>query len=401
MADRFASRSSPENFSDISEPTLGEFQERSIINFTHGYASPAHLPSEKLLSVSEEVLLENGNRALQYGPGMGLKQLREPLLGYLGDHYGIEAGMENLMITTGAKQGLDLMCKAMIEPGDTVAVTSPTYGTGIKILRSHEVDFLELPVDREGMVVSELEATLAELADDDLPKFIYDVPEFHNPTGVTMSLERRKRLLEVANEYGVTIVEDAPYRALRFEGESVPPIAALDDGDTVVFLGTYSKLICPGLRVGWMVADEGVLDRLLPLKPDGGTNPLSQQYIRTLHEDGYVETRAEEYASFLGDQRDQMVRCIEEHLPRAEIYFVPRGGYYMWLELPEHVDAEELYEIGKEVGVLFLPGSLFSPSETHRNYIRLSWAYEDPEQTETGIERLSETIDVYEDRNGN
>lgn len=399
MVDRFARRSSPDNFSDISEPTLGEFQEQSIINFTHGYASPDHLPADALAEISDDVILGHRNRALQYGPAAGLDHLREPLIEYLDEHYEIETTLDNLMITTGAKQGLDLICKAMIEPGDTVAVTSPTYGTGFKILQSHEAGILEVPVDENGMVVSELEASLAALeeAGEDLPKFIYDVPEFHNPTGVTMSMERRERLVELAEKYDMLLVEDAPYRALRFEGESVPPIKSLDEEGNVVFLGTYSKLICPGLRVGWMIADEEIIDRVLPLKPDGGTNPLSQVYISRLHENGYLEERAVEYAEVLGDQRDVMVEAIREHLPRADIWNVPEGGYYIWLELPEHVDTEVMYEIGKDVGVLFLPGNLFSPGETHKNFLRLAWAYEDPEQTIEGIKRMAEVIDAYEE----
>ena len=401
MVDRFARRSSPDNFPDISEPTLGEYQERSIINFTHGYASPDHLPADALAAVSDEVFGEHSSRALQYGPAAGLDHLREPLVAYLEEHYEIDTTLDNLMITTGAKQGLDLVCKAMIEPGDRVALTSPTYGTGLRILRSHEVEFLDVPVDEDGMVVSELEAAFEELAaaGEDLPKFVYDVPEFHNPTGVTMSRERRERLVELAAEYDVVIVEDAPYRTLRFEGESVPPVKSFDDDDgNVVFLGTYSKLICPGLRVGWLIADEGIVDRLLPLKPDGGTNPMSQAYISELHKNGYVEERAVDYAEVLGDQRDVMVEAIREHLPQVDIWNVPEGGYYIWLELPKHVDTELMYEIGKDIGVLFLPGNLFSPGETHRNFLRLAWAYEDPEQIVKGVKRLSDVIDTYEER---
>lgn len=395
---RFANRSSPENFIEDSSPPIGEFREKDYINFTHGYASPKQLPGEQLSAASQRVLTDHENVALQYGPATGVRALRETLVDYLASEFHIDTTLDNLMITTGAKQGLDLLCKAFIEPGDTVAVTDPTYGTGLKILQSHEADYLTVPVDEAGMDIAALRAALESLEADGeaLPKLIYDVPEFHNPTGVTMSADRRRELIDLVETYDVTYVEDAPYRKLRFEGDEVPPVKSMDDGGNVVFLGTYSKLICPGIRVGWMIADDTIIDRALPLKEDGGTSPYTQMILRELHRDGYVTERAEAYADFLRGQRDATVAAIDEHLPSASVYAEPKGGYYLWVELPEGVDTAELLEVAKDEGVWYLPGEIFSPDDGSRNFLRLSWAYEEPDSIEDGIRRLGRALDAYQ-----
>lgn len=395
---RFANRSSPENFIKDSSPPIGAFREKDIVNFTHGYASPEQLPGEKLTQASQRVLSNHENVALQYGPAKGVGLLRETLVEYLASDYHIGTDLDNVMIITGAKQGWDLLCKALIEPGDKVAVTAPTYGTGLKILQSHEADFLPVPVDQDGMVVSALreEIEALESRGEDLPKLIFDVPEFHNPTGVTMSLERRHELIDLVETYDVTFVEDAPYRKLRFEGEEIPPVKSLDEGGNVVFLGTYSKLICPGLRVGWMVAEETIIDRVLPLKEDGGTSPYCQMLIRELHQEGYVAKRAREYAAFLRGQRDATVDAIHEFLPTATIHHEPAGGYYIWIELPEDIDTTALQDVAKEERVRFLPGEVFSPERGSRNFLRLSWAYEDVSNIEEGVRRLSTALEHYQ-----
>lgn len=395
---RFANRSSPENFIEDSSPPIGEFREKDYINFTHGYASPSQLPGKELSAASQRVLTDHENVALQYGPAKGVRALQETLLDYLRSEFYIDTTLDNLMITTGAKQGLDLLCKAFIEPGDTVAVTDPTYGTGLKILQSHEADYLTVPVDEEGMDVPALRSAFESLAAEGqpVPKLIYDVPEFHNPTGITMSRDRRRELIELVETYDTTFVEDAPYRKLRFEDEEIPPVKSMDDGGNVVFLGTYSKLICPGIRVGWMVADETIIDRVLPLKEDGGTSPYTQMILRELHRDGYVTERARAYADFLRGQRDATVDAIDEFLPSATVHHVPEGGYYLWVELPSGVDTAELLEVAKEEGVWYLPGEIFSPEDASRNFLRLSWAYETPESIEEGIRRLGRALDTYQ-----
>lgn len=395
---RFAKRSSPENFIEDSSPPIGAFREKDYINFTHGYASPNQLPGEHLSAASQRVLSDHENVALQYGPATGVRALRETLIDYLAAEFSIDTMLSNLMITTGAKQGLDLLCKAFIEPGDPVAVTSPTYGTGLKLLQSHEADTLTVPVDEEGMDVAALREAFEalEAAGEPLPKLIYDVPEFHNPTGVTMSSDRRRDLVDLVETYDTVFVEDAPYRKLRFEGEEIPPVKSMEDEGNVVFLGTYSKLICPGIRVGWMVADNRIIDRVRPLKEDGGTSPYIQMILRELHREGYVTERAQTYADFLRGQRDATVSAIDEHLPTASVYYEPRGGYYLWVELPDGVDTAELLDVAREEGVWYLPGEIFGPDGGCQNFLRLSWAYEDAQNIEDGIRRLDRALKAYQ-----
>lgn len=397
MVPRYADCSSLDHYTRFSIPPIEVFRERDLINFTHGYASPELLPADALTDAWNEVMAEHRDVAFQYGPAKGVKALRETLRDYLAVEYAIDTGLENLGIVTGSKQGLDLLCKAFIEPGDPVIVTSPTYGTGTKILKSHEVDFLEVPVGEDGLDVDALRAELERLdhAGEPLPKLAFTVPEFHNPLGATMPLARREELLELAETYDFLVVEDDPYRKLRFEGDSVPPIKSLDETGQVVFLGTYSKLIAPGLRVGWMVGDEGVIERTLPLKEDGGTSALAQMLIRTLHQSGYVSERASRYADYLHGQRDATVESLEAHLPEARLAHRPQGGYYCWVELPEAMNTSELLEYARREGVLYLPGEAFSPTGGHRNYLRLSWAYEDSEGIDEGIRRLGRAFETY------
>lgn len=399
MLPPYADRSSLDHYTRFSIPPIEVFREQDIINFTHGYASPELLPADELTDAWNEVMADHRDVAFQYGPAKGVRALRETLRDYLAAEYAIDTDLENLSIVTGSKQGLDLLCKAFIEPGDSVIVTSPTYGTGTKILKSHEADFLEVPVGEDGLDVDALRAELERLdaAGDPLPKLAFTVPEFHNPLGTTMPLAHREELLELAETYDFLIVEDDPYRKLRFEGESVPPVKSLDETGQVVFLGTYSKLIAPGLRVGWMVGDEAVIERTLPLKEDGGTSALAQMLIRTLHESGYVSERASRYADHLHGLRDATVESLEARLPEAELAHLPAGGYYCWVELPASVNTSELLEYARAEDVLYLPGEAFSPTGGNRNSLRISWAYETPERIDEGLSRLATALERYRD----
>lgn len=397
MLPPFAERSSLDHYTRFSIPPIETFREEDIVNFTHGYASPELLPADELTEAWNEVVDEHRDVAFQYGPARGVRALREALRDYLAADYGIDAALAELSIVTGSKQGLDLLCKTFVEPGDRVIATSPTYGTGTKILKSHEVEFLEVPVGDDGLVIDALRSELERLdaAGEALPKLAFTVPEFHNPFGSTMPLDRREELLGLAEAYDFLVVEDDPYRKLRFEGEEVPPVKSLDDSGQVVYLGTYSKLIAPGLRVGWMVGDADVLERTLPMKEDGGTSALAQLLVRSLHETGYVSERAGRYAEHLRGQRDATVEAIAAHLPEARLAYRPEGGYYCWVELPGDVDTSELLEFARAEDVLYLPGEAFSPTDGHRNYLRLSWAYESPERIDEGLRRLATALERY------
>lgn len=402
MALRYADRSNLDHYTRFDIPPIEEFRAKDLINFTHGYASPELLPTDELTEAWAKVMKNHRNVALQYCPARGVKALRKTLRDYLETDYGINTNLENISIVTGSKQGLDLLCKTFIEPGDKVIVTSPTYGTGLKILKSHEVDFLEVPVDGDGMVVSSLHEELNRLdrASEPLPKMAFTVPEFHNPLGSTMPQGRREALLDLAETYGFIIVEDDPYRKLRFEGEEGTPIKALDTRGHVVYIGTYSKLIGPGLRVGWMVGDPEIIDRTLPQKEDGGTSALTQMLIRELHQTGFVGDRASRYADHLQGRREATLENLRAHLPQSKVVHNPAGGYYCWVELPEDINTSELLKVARQKGVLYLPGEAFGPGGGNLNYLRISWAYEGIEQIDEGLSRLASALETYRNTTG-
>lgn len=384
---------------ESSAPPISTEEERTMINFSDGWTPPEYMPADEILAACEEVLTTNKELALQYSPRPGLTVTREMLVEYLQEDYGIEADIENIFVTTGAKQGIDLVCKTMLEPGDKVAVTTPTYHTGLSIFRSHEAEFLEVPIDAEGMDVQKLENEIEELVEsgEDVPKLIYDIPESHNPTAATMSNSRREKLIEIAEKYNILIVEDDPYRQLRFDGKPNKPIKAISQSEHVIFLGSFSKLVCPGIRVGWVVANSELLEKFPNFKEDGGTSGLNQLIVRELYQNGYLAERASEYRRKLESNRDAVIESIAEYLPQANVVNTPSGGYYLWVEFPDHVDTGELLRFAKEREVLFLPGEKFYPTDGPGNYIRMAYAYENPDRITEGIKLISTALEDYLD----
>jgi 2-aminoadipate transaminase len=398
MGHRFAYRAEDEQMNAGDGASVSAKKERELSNFNHGWTNERYLPAEVVSETCKKVLSNKHGLALQYTPRKGIKEVREVIAEYMNNEFSIEADTDNIMVTTGAKQGIDLMCKAFIEPGDRVALTTPAYATGISIFETHEAEFIEIPMDEDGMVVDQLEDKISSLIkqDKEIPKFIYNVPEFHNPTGITLSRKRREQLIELAEEHNIMIIEDDPYRRLRVEGERVPAIKSIRNSNNITFLGTYSKLVCPGIRVGWMVTDENIINKLTKFKEDGGTSGLNQLIVSELHKNGYIQERERKFRNFLRDQRDKVIECVNKYLPDTKIHHIPEGGFYLWLELPEHVDSTELSYYAKENGVLFMPSEAYYPTSGPQNHLRLSLAYENIEDIESGIKKIRDSIDEYE-----
>lgn len=381
--------------SDPHVPTID--YGRDAYDFSGGWYAREYLPAREVQAAATTVLEDHADIALQYGEKTGVPEFKCTIQGYLQREYGIETTLDQLAITTGAKQGLDLVCKLLLDPGDAVAVTSPTYGTGIALLESHGAELLEVAIDEDGMVVSDLAAKIEDrlAAGKDVPKLVYDMPEFHNPLGVTMSRERREQLIDLAETHDMMVVEDAPYRKLRFEGDSIPPIRALTNGAAVTYLGTYSKIVSPGIRVGWMVAAPEIIEKLPKVKPDGGTSPLNQLIVNELHASSFIDERTVAYAERLRIRRDATIDAIHTHLPEATIPQLPQGGYYLWLELPPNVDSSDLLEVAIDHDVVFFPSSEFYPTDGPANYLRLSYAYETPASIRQGIRALAAAFADY------
>jgi 2-aminoadipate transaminase len=281
----------------------------------------------------------------------------------------------------------------LLDEGDAIVVTTPTYFTAIPIFRSYGARFIEVGQDRDGLDVAELTRILALRQRDGLapPKFIYNVPDFHNPTGVTMSLERRKALIQLATERGIQIVEDSPYRRVRFDGTSLPSLKALDTDDTVVYVGTFSKLMAPGLRVGWAVAPTDMIARMIQLKSDGGSCPLTQRIIAEFLGGGRLPEHIERVQATYRQNRDAMVAALRRELPDAT-FEIPQGGYYVWLTLPDGVDGDRVARLALDGGVTVLAGSKFfaSPDKPYpRNHLRVAYSHATADEVDNGIRMLA------------
>jgi 2-aminoadipate transaminase len=367
----------------VSHPAASQ---ENQIKLGGGLGFPPTLPD----IISEAVAAaENRSEALQYGPLFGLPDLRDAVARYLSDD-GIEATRDNILIVNGAKHGLDLACRVFMEKGDTIIVSAPTYMTALSILRTHEVSFLEVSQDGDGMVVSELEAKLEtrRRRGDPLPKLLFDVPDFNNPTGVTLSESRRRRLVELAVKYSFLIVEDDPYRRIRFEGEEVPPIKSFDPEGYVIGLGTVSKILAPGLRIGWVNADVEIVRRMAAQKCDHGTNPFVQRIVAQLLDNGKVDDHIQTLRKILRIHRDTMIAAIKKYLPNVEVA-TPKGGYFLWLKLPGEMDGQELARHAAGHGVEVFPGQLSFAEGGPKRFLRLAYSFSTPDEITAGIAKLA------------
>jgi 2-aminoadipate transaminase len=336
---------------------------------------------------------------LQYGPTLGLPEMREWIAGYMKEN-GVEGvTADNVLVVNGAKHGLALVCRLLLDEGDMVVVTAPTYFTCIPIFKTFGAGFIEVSQDADGMAVSELDETLAGVRREGrpLPKLIYNVPDYHNPAGVTMSRERREALVRVAGRYGVYVVEDSPYRRVRFEGEQQPMVKGFDRTDIVFALGTVSKLVAPGLRIGWIVTSPEMIARLAQLKSDLGSCPLTQRIILEFCRGGYLDAHIRKVQDTYRKHRDTMVAALRRELPEVS-FVIPHGGYYLWLTLPEHIEADKLAPRALQEGVEIVPGSKFFAGKgpkglgAPKNHIRLCYSHAVPEEIEEAVKRLARAV---------
>jgi 2-aminoadipate transaminase len=338
------------------------------------------------------------SETLQYGPTLGLPEMREWIAQYMKEN-GAHVSADNILIVNGAKHGLDLISRLLLEEGDTVVVTAPTYFTCIPIFKTFGAKFIEVSQDSDGMLVEELAETLERRnrAGQPLPKLIYNVPDYHNPAGVTMSRQRRQALIDLADAHGIYIVEDSPYRRVRFDGEQEPMIKAFDRGDTVFVLGTFSKLVAPGLRIGWIVTSPEMVARLAQLKSDLGSCPLTQRIILGFAKGNRLAEHTKRVQDTYRAHRDAMVAELRKRIPGAS-FVIPHGGYYLWVTLPTNIDADKLTERALKEKVGIIPGSKFfagaGPKGTGapKNNIRLCYSHANPEEIAEGIGRLARAI---------
>jgi 2-aminoadipate transaminase len=399
-AERFAQRTQRMTSSVIRE-LLKLTEQPDVISFAGGLPAPEVFPIAEVELATQKVLREQGKTALQYAATEGYLPLRELLVRHMA-RYGIRVRPANVMITSGSQQGLDLIGKLFVNPGDRILTESPTYLGALQAWSAYQADYLTVPIDDEGLDVERLEAQLRGG-----PKFLYILPNFQNPAGVTLGLERRRRLVELANHYGAPIVEDDPYGQLRYEGEHLPPIVEIDaelhdcakgDGDftgDVLYLSTLSKTLAPGLRIAWIVAPESVIARLVQMKQgaDLHSSTFCQMVAHEVARDGFLDRHVKRIREVYGERRNAMLSALGRHFPEEARWTKPQGGLFLWITLPEGLDSTEiLKEALEKEKVAFVPGSSFFPRGGGERTCRLNFSYSSPDVIEEGIRRLASVV---------
>ena len=365
-----------------------------MISFAGGLPASETFPVKDLEDIACQILRQKGATALQYGPTEGELSLREEIAKWISrEKPGIKS--ENILVTSGSQQGLDIVSKVFLDPKDTVIVELPTYIGGLQAFTAYRAKMVGVPQDNQGMKMDLLEKTLARLAKrKKKPKFIYVVPDFQNPSGVTMSLERRKRLLELAYEYELPILEDSPYRDLRFTGESIPAIFSLDKENQIIVLGTFSKLLCPGLRLAWITAPAEWMDRMVVAKQsmDLCSPTLTQLIAAEYMKRGLLPKQVEGIRRLYARKRQVMLEALKKYMPKGVTWTKPEGGLFLWVKLPKRMSTDDLFPKAAENGVVYVKGSAFYCNGKGQNTMRLNFSYPSEEQIEEGIKRLAKMI---------
>jgi len=387
---RFASRMQDLRASDIRE-ILKVTQQPDVISFGGGLPASELLPAAEMAELARDVLSDDGVRALQYAPTEGLQLFRELIADRMRRLWGLGCLADDVLVVSGSQQALDLTGKVFLDEGDVVLCESPTYLGAIGAFRAYRPTFVEVPTDDDGMVPAELEARLSSL---DRAKLIYVVPDFQNPSGRRWSIERRRKLAELASRFGVPVIEDAPYAELCFEGKPLPPVASFDDACTVVYLGTASKILSPGMRLGWVVADSDIVRRYVLAKQ--GVDLHTSSLVQLIAARFMLEHDLDAHISRLRDvyrkRRDAMLAALEEHFPKDVNFTRPGGGLFLWVELPQELDARWLLERALEERVAFVPGESFFPGGGHENTLRLNFSAMPEDRIAEGIRRLGRVL---------
>lgn len=403
---RFAQRTRLMRGSAIRE-LLRVTEQPEFISFAGGLPAPEVFPVGEVAAAAQQILQKQGAQALQYGATEGYRPLREFIAQQMAEEAGFPVSSENVLITTGSQQALDLIGKILVDPRDTLLVESPTYLAALQAWNAYGARYQEIASDEQGLQIEALESALAHE-----PKFLYTIPNFQNPSGITLSLERRERLVEIARRAGLPIVEDDPYRELRFEGTHLPRLFDLDGqqqanstgyaGD-VIYISTFSKVLAPGLRVGWIVAAAELINKLVQAKQgtDLHTATLNQILGYELARGGFIKQHLPTIIQAYRERRDAMLHALDEHFPEGVSWTRPQGGMFLWVTLPDGIDTEQVLRAAIEQQVAFVPGTSFHPAGGGTHTMRLNFSNARPEMIYDGIARLSKVLHPYlESRKG-
>ena len=366
-----------------------------IISLAGGMPDDRFFPIDRVVEASTFALREYGKKALQYGSTEGIKKLRVLLMDRMEKEGVSGIDLDNVIISTASQQGLSLVAQVFINPGDTVIVEEPSYLGAIQACASMQAEFCTVPLDKDGMQMDILEDRLKELQKAHIrPKFVYTVPNFHNPAGVTMTLERRRKLIELAHTYDLLIIEDDPYGEIRFEGESIPSLLALGGKDRVVALRTFSKISFPGLRLGWIVAREDIMNKIIVGKQAADlcspalTQYISYEFVSRGWLDDYVAVVRREYPK----KKDAMIAALEQYFPAGSSWTDPQGGLFVWAKVPEAIDTAAMFREAISAKVAYVVGIAFYPHRNDNCHMRLNFSAVDPEHITEGIHRLGDLL---------
>lgn len=395
---RYAQRTKHMRSSAVRE-LLKLTEQPDVISFAGGLPAPDVFPVERFQQATCDLLSKHGTKALQYSTTEGYRPLRE-FIARASSRYGIVVEPDNVLLTSGSQQALDLIGKVFINPGDHLLVERPTYLGALQAWNAYQAEYIPVAMDEDGVPPEALESAMRFG-----PKFAYILPNFQNPSGISWSAERRRKLLEIADHYGVPVLEDDPYGQLRFEGEHIPPLVALDaelqknDGEpytgNVVYLSTFSKTLAPGLRLAWIIAPTEVILKLVQAKQgaDLHTSTLTQMLAYEAMQDGFLDGHVKKIRAVYGERRDTMLNALEKFFPPGVKWTHPQGGLFLWLTFPDWLDASDLLQEAVKERVAFVPGVAFHSDGGGRNTARLNFSYSNPQAIEEGIRRLGRVLE--------
>ncbi len=357
-----------------------------IISLAYGLADPALFPRAELLAATADVLDHDADLALNYGPAY--VGLREQLVTRLRTQ-GVEAEDNNLLVSYGSGQILALLPQVFVDPGDVVLIEGPSFMGAVRQFSAAGARLVTVPTDAQGMDVEALEQSLRELRAQGIrPKFIYTIPTFHNPTGATMPLDRRQKLVALGAEYGVVIVEDDAYGDLRYDGQALPNLAALDQEGWVIRVGTFSKILAPGVRMGWAYARPEIIARLAMFKAEGSSGPYLTHVVARYCAEGRLEAHIQELIALYRHKRDVMLEAITREFPAEVVTLKPEGGFFVWCKLPDGMSAAALMAQAEQRGATFLSGARCFANGQGDDAIRLAFSFQPAEQIEVAIARI-------------
>jgi len=373
-------------------------ERKDVISLAGGIPDPQTFPREELAEFAKKMIIEMGNQALQYSETKGILEVREMLSHFLLEYRGISVDAENIIITTGSQQGLDLIARTFLDPGDIVITENPSYLAALGAFKVRGAKLVGIKIDKQGMKTDLLEETVKKLVNEGKKiKFIYTIPVGQNPAGTTMPPDRKKHLIEIANKYDLLVIEDDPYSYFIYdETVDITPLKAYDEEDRVIYMSTISKILAPGLRIGWLACPSGVTRKLELIKQymDLHTPTLNQFIVAEAIRTGLVSQHAHKLSPFYKKKRDTMLKAIKDYFPENVWYTEPVGGFFVFVYVNKKGfdTGKLLYKAIDKYKVAYVPGKSFHTDDTGENSMRLSFSYPPPELIEEGIRRIAELI---------